>query len=200
MGDLDRPALQAPGHRRQPTAINRPQFTCLNEAPTRGGAMSAQPAYAVVPDHVQPKLCPSNEMLERCRSVFEQVAIRAYQLFETRGGVHGHDWGDWFKAEAEILRPVPIEIQELPEKLIVTASVIGFGETELTVSIDPQRLIIAGKKEPVSEEGNKVVYIDWEPNEILCSINLPAPVVPNDAKVRLQDGWLYFELPLREGQ
>lgn len=161
--------------------------------------MSAQPAFAVVPGHAQPRLCPSNEMLERCRNVYDQVAIRAYQLFETRGGVHGHDWDDWFKAEAEMLRPVPVDIQEFPEKLIVTASVIGFGETELSVSIDLQRVIVAGKKETVSEEGNKVVYIDWEPNQILCSIDLPAPVVPSDAKVRLQDGWLHFELPLQEG-
>lgn len=161
--------------------------------------MSAQPAHAVVPAHAQPKLCPSSEMLKRRRSVYDQIALRAYQLFENRGGTHGHDWDDWFKAEAEFLRPVPVEIQEFPEKLVVTASVIGFGESELSVSIDPQQVIVTGKKEPVSEEGNKVVYIDWEPNEILCSIELPARVVPKDAKVRLQDGWLHFELPLREG-
>ncbi len=161
--------------------------------------MSAQPAYAVVPDHAQPKMCPTSEMLERWRSVYGQIALRAYQLFETRGGTHGHDWDDWFKAEAELLRPIPIEIHELPEKLTVTAGVIGFGESELTVSIDPQRVIVAGRKETVSEEGNKVVHIDWEPNDVLCSIELPAPVVPKDAKVRLQDGWLHFELPLREG-
>lgn len=161
--------------------------------------MSAQPAYAVMPDHAQPKLCPTSEMLDKWRNVYDQIALRAYQLFETRGGTHGHDWDDWFKAEAETLRPVPVEIQELPEKLIVTASVIGFGESELSVSIDPQRVMVAGKKEAISEEGNKVVYIDWEPNEVLCSIELPATVVPTDAKVRLQDGWLHFELARREG-
>lgn len=161
--------------------------------------MSAQPAYPIVPDHAQPRLCPTSEMLERCRDVYEQIAISAYQLFEARGGAHGHDWDDWFKAEAEMLRPVPVEIQEFSEKLIVTASVIGFGESEVSVSIEPQRVIVAGRKEAVSEEGNKVVYIDWAPNEILCSIELPASVVPNDAKVRLQDGWLHFELPRREG-
>ncbi len=75
---------------------------------------------------------------------------------------------------------------------------VGFGESEVSVSIDPQRVIVAGRKEAVSEEGNKVVYIDWAPNEILCSIELPASVVPNDAKVRLQDGWLHLELPRRE--
>jgi hypothetical protein len=32
-----------------------------------------------------------------------RVALRAYQLFESRGRVHGRDWEDWFRAEKEIL-------------------------------------------------------------------------------------------------
>ena len=32
----------------------------------------------------------------------EAVRIRAYQLFEQRGRVHGYDAQDWFQAEAEI--------------------------------------------------------------------------------------------------
>lgn len=32
----------------------------------------------------------------------EQVARRAYELYERRGGEHGHDWDDWFRAEEEI--------------------------------------------------------------------------------------------------
>ena len=30
------------------------------------------------------------------------IACRAYELFETRGGEHGHDWEDWFRAESEL--------------------------------------------------------------------------------------------------
>jgi hypothetical protein len=33
----------------------------------------------------------------------EQVRARAYQLFEERGGEHGHDVEDWLQAEAEFL-------------------------------------------------------------------------------------------------
>jgi hypothetical protein len=30
------------------------------------------------------------------------IARRAYELFETRGCEHGHDWEDWFRAESEL--------------------------------------------------------------------------------------------------
>ena len=32
-----------------------------------------------------------------------RVALRAYQLFENRGCVHGRDLEDWFRAELEVL-------------------------------------------------------------------------------------------------
>jgi len=32
----------------------------------------------------------------------EAIRVRAYQLFVQRGGTHGHDVEDWFRAEAEI--------------------------------------------------------------------------------------------------
>jgi hypothetical protein len=32
----------------------------------------------------------------------EDIARRAYQLFEERGGEHGHDLEDWLQAEGEL--------------------------------------------------------------------------------------------------
>jgi len=32
----------------------------------------------------------------------EEIARRAYQLYEDRGGGHGHDLQDWFQAEREL--------------------------------------------------------------------------------------------------
>jgi hypothetical protein len=34
----------------------------------------------------------------------EEIAARAHELFLARGGRHGNDWGDWFRAEAELLQ------------------------------------------------------------------------------------------------
>ena len=32
----------------------------------------------------------------------EQIAVRAYEIFQARGGHHGNDVGDWLQAEAEL--------------------------------------------------------------------------------------------------
>jgi len=33
----------------------------------------------------------------------EAIRVRAYQLFEQRGRIHGHDVEDWFRAKSEIV-------------------------------------------------------------------------------------------------
>jgi len=38
------------------------------------------------------------------QSVHELIAVRAYELFQSRGAVHGADIEDWLQAEREILR------------------------------------------------------------------------------------------------
>jgi HSP20 family molecular chaperone IbpA len=125
------------------------------------------------------------------------IARRAYELFETRGCEHGHDWEDWFRAESEFLRPVSVSISESDDRISVRANVLGFGENELRVSIEPRRITILGKKEmSVTEsEGGKVEYIDWVPDQILQLIDLATEVMPEGSVVELQAGLLKFELP-----
>jgi hypothetical protein len=36
------------------------------------------------------------------RSTHDEIARRAYQLFEERGREPGHEWEDWFRAEREL--------------------------------------------------------------------------------------------------
>jgi hypothetical protein len=37
----------------------------------------------------------------------EQVARRAYELYEQRGAEHGQDWADWFAAERLLQKTFP---------------------------------------------------------------------------------------------
>lgn len=32
----------------------------------------------------------------------DEISVRAYELYEQRGGEHGHDWDDWLEAEREL--------------------------------------------------------------------------------------------------
>jgi HSP20 family molecular chaperone IbpA len=123
-----------------------------------------------------------------------QLAItrRAFELFEKRNREHGHDWEDWFQAESELLRPVSIATLESADRLSLRANVLGFGEQELSVSIEPKRVVILGKKGVVLTETNAV---DWYPDQIMRVIDLPTEVDPDGAVVELQTGLLKFELP-----
>lgn len=37
------------------------------------------------------------------QELYEEIAIRAHEIFEARGGVHGADVDDWLEAEKEVM-------------------------------------------------------------------------------------------------
>lgn len=45
---------------------------------------------------------------ERPRPTQAQVSTLAYELYLKRGGAHGEDWADWFKAEAMLKERISI--------------------------------------------------------------------------------------------
>jgi HSP20 family molecular chaperone IbpA len=125
---------------------------------------------------------------------FEDVARRAYELFELRGCHHGHDIDDWLRAEAELLRPVPIEISQSGEDLTIRAMVLGFWANELKVCIESNRVTITGKKEVDPQMGNKTTFIEWSPDTIFCRVALPMAVAPHLATAFLGGGVLEINL------
>jgi Protein of unknown function (DUF2934) len=48
----------------------------------------------------------------------QSIAARAYQLFEERGQLDGHDLGDWFRAESKILLPISVKTYDFEDSLI----------------------------------------------------------------------------------
>jgi HSP20 family protein len=126
-----------------------------------------------------------------------EIARRAYELFEARGAEHGHDWEDWFRAESEVLRPISVAVTETEEQFSIRANVLGFDHNELKISVEPRRVTIFGKKKlgAIETEGGKVEHIDWYPDQILQTIELPSTVDPRSAVIGLRAGVLSFELP-----
>jgi Protein of unknown function (DUF2934) len=41
-----------------------------------------------------------------------QIANRAFEIYVSRGGEHGHDVGDWFEAERQLRTELPPKKRE----------------------------------------------------------------------------------------
>jgi HSP20 family molecular chaperone IbpA len=108
------------------------------------------------PQHTTPvpifRLSEGDTFAERVEQISTAIARRAYELFEGRRSEHGHDREDWFRAESELLTPVPVRVIETDGELQVRAEVPGFTDKEVEVRIEPRRLIICGKKQQTSEQ------------------------------------------------
>jgi HSP20 family protein len=159
--------------------------------------MSAQQATAMQPakGSVPVKRGPA-ELLDEFDNIYNLIARRAFELFETNGRWLGRDLENWFRAESEMLHPVHMEIKERDDGFTVQAEVPGFTAKDLEITVEPHCLKIAGKRETKEEEKKgKTIRSEWCADQILRSINLPAHVDASKVSANLKDGILTIDLP-----
>jgi HSP20 family molecular chaperone IbpA len=87
------------------------------------------------------------DILDRMNEPKGLIAERAHEIYQSRGGGHGSDHADWFraeKAEKEVLRPRAIERALTDGALRITALVPGFEAKDLEVEIGQRRAVILG--------------------------------------------------------
>jgi HSP20 family protein len=138
----------------------------------------------------------ASDFFERANAIFDEISRRAYRIFEDDGRTPGREIEHWFRAERELLHPVPIQMSDSAETLVVKAEVPGFNEKELSINVEPGHVTITGKRE-TKREGNKgkTTCSETCADEILRVIDLPAEVETEKVTATLKDGMLEMNLP-----
>jgi HSP20 family protein len=143
------------------------------------------------PSTTQPaifKLTASGTFVERRRKISAGIARRAYELFEARGSKHGHDWEDWFRAESELLTPVPATVVDTDGGFVVRAELPGFTGKDVEVRAEPRRLIIYAKKRKTSEqEKGKAVLQEKMSDEVFRVLELPHEIDPDNMTASIKN-------------
>ncbi len=133
---------------------------------------------------------------DEIQQMFDSVARRAFQIFQSNGQGFGHDVENWLQAERELFHPAHLDVSESAEGFSVRAEVPGFAAKELEVNIDGQRLTISGKREKREErKDKKSVYSEYCSGQVLRVMDLPAGVKADAATASLKDGILEVEIP-----
>jgi HSP20 family protein len=135
-------------------------------------------------------------LVEQVEGTFNDLACRAYEIFDGNGRIFGHDLEHWFQAERELLYPVLLNIVETPEAFELKAEVPGFTEKDLEIGVEPRRLTLSGKRESSKEEKKgKTVWAESSSDQLLRVVNLPAEVEVGKVTASLKNGVLDLTLP-----
>jgi HSP20 family protein len=138
-----------------------------------------------------PLFIEAEKLFEQAKEFTQSIASRAYEFFEARGRELGRDLEDWFRAESELMRRVPVEIKQDENQITVRAEVPGFAANEIKVSVEPKHLVISGKsEETIEEKEEQRVYSEFRANQFCRELTLPAEVDPAKATATLKDGIL----------
>ncbi len=141
-------------------------------------------------------LVSAHELFEHTQDVFNLIARRAYDIFENRGHVHGNDREDWSLAETELLTPVKFHLSESGERLTARAEIPGLHRQEIKVSLEPRRLSISGKTEPLeNQESEKHPHSHRHAQLMFHVIDLPCEVDLSKSKASFNDGRLEVVMP-----
>lgn len=117
----------------------------------------------------------------------ENIAVRAYHLFEAGGRRHGHDEEDWSSAEKEFIGPLPIDVTEDDRSVQVKASFLRETIDDLLVSVEPWRVMIYGVLP-------SVVGPEHPSRRAFATVILPARVNPQKPEAAFADGALTVRL------
>jgi len=142
-----------------------------------------------------PILSP-DELFSRTKNLVDSIAVRAYELFEIRGREHGHDWEDWFRAEAKLLRPVEMKLNESARAFVARMDLAGFHPANIHVSLEPRCLRISAKSSGKEKRnGSKAVPSPKQREQVFRVVALPANVNISEATAAFDEGVLEVLMP-----
>ncbi len=115
-------------------------------------------------------------------TIQQDIARRAYEIFEQRGFTHGEDLSDWFQAENEIVRRVQSEVIDTGTQILLRVDVSNFDLASLQAGLYPRRLIVRGKRLATGREYRDSTHKDPEYLLTLFLVDLPSDVDVQNAK------------------
>jgi len=139
----------------------------------------------------------SASLLDQMDAAFDEIARRAFQIFEGNGRVFGRELENWFRAERELFRPIYTELTESDESFELKAEVPGFSEKDLEISVEPRRIVITGKRESTEKEQKKgkTVRSEFYSDQVFRIVHLPVEVETDKVTATLKNGVLVLAMP-----
>ena len=145
----------------------------------------------------KPKIVAVNEV-EQERRVEEAVAHRAYEIFQSHGGVPGHELEDWRQAETDLESPRCSGQMKCDGMLWVNTDVAMLDPGTIEIWVAHRKLTVCGKPRDaiLGPIGNRDSSLS-DREMIFHVIDLSCEVDPSQVTAKIDDA-LSLELLLRK--
>lgn len=127
---------------------------------------------------------------------FDAIERRAFDLFEKRGRVAGHELEDWLKAEHELIGWPAAELSEKDGAYQMEITLPGFKPQEIEVTASPNEIIIhAATHEEKQAKKESVLWTEFGSNDVYRRFGLTVPIDLDKVTANLEDGLLRINAP-----
>jgi HSP20 family protein len=137
----------------------------------------------------------SRPILKETIDLIDKVRMRAFELFQKRGGADGHDIGDWLQAEKEVFRVPDMELAESDGEFQLQFAVPGFDPKDIRVAALPDALIVEGGTTHQHRGANGTIHLcEFGERRLFRQIPLPKPVDVDQVSATLDKGVLQVRI------
>ena len=88
----------------------------------------------------------------------------------------------------------PTDVYELEQSIVVRLEIAGMGEADFTITLQDRLLTVRGVRQDISER-RAFHQMEIRYGEFACEIELPAPVVVEEAQAEYRSGFITIQLP-----
>jgi HSP20 family molecular chaperone IbpA len=133
-------------------------------------------------------------IFQKVDELLQRIQGRAFELFEGRGFIDGHDIADWVAAEREFCWPAT-ELVEQEKNYALSVALPGFEPAQITVTATPHELIVhaSAKTERTQEPAKKhqkVLWSEFRSNDVFRRVELSEPIDLDKVSATLSQGLL----------
>jgi len=141
----------------------------------------------------------SQSLIEEMEALTDQIRLRAYELFKSRGGGDGLALNDWLAAENSLLLSPESDLVDKDGKFELQIAVPGFDANDIDVSALPDALIVRARNTHTHEttEGN-VRFCEFDEKDLFRRFDLPAPIDVDKVTTSLHKGILQVTASKKE--
>ncbi|HEY2152523.1 MAG TPA: Hsp20/alpha crystallin family protein [Vicinamibacterales bacterium] len=141
-------------------------------------------------------LTQKQSIVDQLEALHQRIAHRAYELFRGRDS-WGDAFGDWCRAEMELVSKPAVELREQDGAFIVAAALPGVDAKDITVDITAQDVVIkAATEHKHTEDKGQVHRCEFTTGEFFRSVAFPKPVDTAKAKADYRNGMLSITVPI----